>query len=588
MPVREWLDKMTDSWAAPTSRDLAGPFRFLFWLTRSQWRRVVLGSSLGICWTVGLAVPPWVLGRAIDAGLVPGDTAALVRWALILLAVSVLNAALAVGRHRTMTKIRMDASFRSTRATVWHTARLGASLAHHLNAGEVVTVGISDVSTVANALTVTGPGIGAVVAYAVVAVVLSRMSVLLAVVVLAGVPLLAIMVGPLLQRIERTGGAYRSHQGRLTTRLVDALAGLRVLNGLGGKQVIAGRYEQQSQRLVERGYRVAGPASWVGALSSGLPALFLAVVVWMSARMAATGAISIGDVVAVYGYVAVLVVPVTYFIEGGGDIARARVAGQRIINLLNLPTAADESRASVAIPAGCGPLADPESGVIIRPGILTALVTARPAEANAVIDRLGQVNLDGSSGVTWSGVLIAATPAEEFRHRVVVADNDADIFAGTVRDIVAGRLEPDDGQIRAALHVAVADDIVEALPGRLDARIAARGSDLSGGQRQRIRLARAIYAEPDVLLAAEPTSAVDANTEAAMIERLRHARTGRTTVVTTTSPLVLARADEVIVLTDGKITTVGRHTHLLRGDATYGALVSRSQGGFEDEELPDE
>jgi ABC-type bacteriocin/lantibiotic exporter with double-glycine peptidase domain len=512
-----------------------------------------------------------VLSRAVDEGLVARDTKALLGWALALLAIGVLNALLGIARHRTMTKVRMDASFRAVRATVWHTSRLGAKLARHVSAGEVVTVGIADVYVVAQALTVTGPGIGAVVAYAVVAVVLFTISPLLAVVVLAGVPLLAIAVGPLLHRIERTGGDYRIHQGRLTTRLVDALAGLRVLNGLGGKTFVAERYELQSQRLVRRGYRVAGPSSWVGALSTGLPALFLATVVWLSARMAATGAISIGDVVAVYGYVAVLVVPVSFFIEGGGDIARARVAGRRIIDLLNIPIAQDNDRAT--IPAEGGPLVDPDSGVVVRPGLLTALVATRPAEATAVIERLGQVSGDGT---TWAGVRIADVPREELRQRLIVADNDAEVFAGTVRAIVSGRLEPDDDGIRTALHTAVAEDVVDALTGGLDAEIAAGGSDLSGGQRQRLRLARAVYAEPDILLAVEPTSAVDANTEAAMIDRIRAARQDRTTVITTTSPLVLDRADEVVVLVDGQVAAVGTHTELLRTNACYRDLVSRN------------
>jgi ABC-type multidrug transport system fused ATPase/permease subunit len=580
-PLREWLDKTTETWTPPTTRDLTSPLRFLFWLTRSQSRRIALGAVLGICWTVGLTVPPWVLSRAVDEGLVAGDTTALVGWALVLLAVSVLNALLGIGRHRTMTKIRMDASFRSVRATVWHTSRLGASLARRVSAGEVVTVGISDVYTVAQALTVTGPGVGAVVAYAVVAVVLFTISPLLAAVVLAGVPLLAVTVGPFLQRIERTGGEYRVHQGRLTTRLIDVLAGLRVLNGLGGKTFVGERYDEQSQRLVGRGYRVAGPASWVGALSTGLPALFLAAVVWLSARMAATGAITIGDVVAVYGYVAVLVVPVSFFIEGGGDIARARVAGQRIIDLLNLPVARDNDNPKT-IPIASGPLVDPDSGVIIRPGLLTALVAARPAEAITVIERLGQLSPEDTS-VTWASVPIDEVTREEFRHRLVVADNDAEVFAGTVRDIVAGRMEPDDGRIRAALHTAVAEDVVEALPGGLDAAIAAGGSDLSGGQRQRIRLARAVYCTPDVLLAVDPTSAVDANTESAMIDRIREARRDTTTVITTSSPLVLDRADEVIVLVDGKTSSVGKHTDLLRSDPYYRDLVSRAQDGLDDE-----
>ncbi|MET9317880.1 ABC transporter ATP-binding protein [Kribbella sp. NPDC003505] len=580
--VREWLDRTPETWSPPAPADLTSPYRFLFWLTRSQARRIAAGAALGTLWTVGLAVPPWVLSRVVDQGLVARDTEALVGWSMLLLAVAVLNALLGIARHRTMTKVRMDASFRSVRATVWHTSRLGASLARHVSAGEVVTVGIADVYVVAQALTVTGPGVGAVVAYTVVAVVLFTISPLLAVVVLAGVPLLAVAVGPLLHRIERTGGEYRSHQGRLTTRLVDALAGLRVLNGLGGKTFVAERYQEQSQRLVRRGYRVAGPSSWVGALSTGLPALFLATVVWLSARLAATGAITIGDVVAVYGYVAVLVVPVGFFIEGSSDIARARVAGQRIIDLLNLPVAHNNDRTPEAIPAGPGPLVDPDSGVVIRPGLLTALVAARPAETRAVIERLGQVGMH-PPGTTWAGVRLADVAREKLRRRLVLADNDAEVFAGTVREVVSGRLEPDDGRIRTALHTAVAEDVVEALPGGLDAEIAAGGSDLSGGQRQRIRLARAVYARPDVLLAVEPTSAVDANTEAAMIDRLRHARQGRTTVITTTSPLVLDRADEVVVLVDGQVSSVGTHTELLRTDLCYRDLVSRAQNGPADE-----
>lgn len=586
--LREWLDRTTETWSPPTARDLRGPFRFLAWLARSQARRIASGAVLGICWMVGLAIPPWVLSRVVDDGLVARDLAVVAGWTGVLLAVSVLNALLAIARHRTMTKVRMDASFRSVRTTVWHTSRLGASLPRRVSAGEVVTVGITDVQIVAQALTVTGPGVGAVVAYAVVAVLLFNISPLLAAVILAGVPLLAIAVGPLLRPIERTGGLYRLHQGRLTTRLVDVLGGLRVLNGLGGKTFVAERYELQSQGLVDRGYRVAGPSSWVGALSGGLPALFLAAVVWLSARLAAAGEITIGDVVAVYGYVAVLVVPVAFFIEGGGDIARARVAARRIIDLLKLPVAQDGDRHPALLPPGCGPLLDPTSGVTVRPGLFTVLVAARSAETLAVIERLGGLCSDPDARVTWAGVRITGAAREELRSRMVVADHDAEVFAGSVREVVAGRLDPDESRLRAALHAAVADDVVEALPGGLDAEIAADGSDLSGGQRQRIRLARALYATPDVLLAVDPTSAVDAKTEATMIDRLRDARRTRTTVVTTTSPLVLDRADEVIVLVDGRTSSVGTHAELLRSDPAYRELVSRAQDGDEDQGSADE
>ncbi|TDD68880.1 ABC transporter ATP-binding protein [Jiangella aurantiaca] len=569
-------DRVAEDWAPPAARHTSSPFRFLLWLARSQARRVAAGAALGSSWMVGLAVPPWVLSRAVDDGLVAGDTAALVTWSVVLAVASVLNAVLAISRHRTMTKIRMDASFRTVRAVVRHTARLGSALSRRVGTGEVVTIGVADVQAVAQSMTVTGPGFGAIVAYGVVAVVLFTISPLLALVVLAGVPLLAGTVGPLLRRIERTGGDYRVHQGRLTTRLVDILGGLHVLNGLGGKEFTVERYGRQSRELVERGYRVGGPASWVTALASGLPALFLAAVVWLASRMTARDEITIGDLVAVYGYVAVLVVPVSAFIEGGGDIARALVAARRIVDLLNLQPERDIQHDAVELPDVCGPLADPESGVLVRAGLFTALVSARPDEAIAVVERLGRFT---HTDATWAGVRVDAVAADQLRERLVVADNDAALFAGTVRDTVAGRQKPDDERVRAALRTAVAEDVVEALPGGLDAPVASGGRTLSGGQRQRLRLARALYTAPDVLLAVEPTSAVDALTEAAVVDRLREARQDLTTVVTTTSPLVLDRADEVVFLADGRAAASGTHKELLRDNPAYRHLVSRMQDG---------
>lgn len=561
-------------WVAPGPRDSSSPVRFLWWLVRSQARRVAVGASLGSSWMVGLVLPPWVLSHVVDDGLVAGETAALVGWSMALLVVGVVTAVLAISRHRTMTKIRMDASFRTVRAVVRHCAWLGSSLSLRIGAGEVVTIGITDVQVVAQSLTVTGPGFGAIVAYAVVAVVLFTISPLLALIVLAGVPLVILSIGPLLRRIERTGTDYRVHQGQLTTRLVDVLSGLRVLNGLGGKEIAAERYGRRSQELVARGYQVGGPASWVTALASGLPALFLAVVVWLAARMAAAGHITIGDLVAVYGYVAMLVVPVTTSIECGGDIASALVAARRIVDLLALRPGHDGAGKSE--PPSEGPLVDPTSGALIRPGLFTALVSARPADAVAVVERLGWFT---DTDATWAGVRVDTLAPDRLRQRLLVADTDAHLFAGTVRDTIAGRHAPDDDKVGAAVHVAVAEDIVDALPGGLDAPVAPGGSTLSGGQRQRLRLARAVYARPDVLLAVEPTSAVDANTEAVIVERLRRARRGLTTVITTTSPLVLDHADEVVFLADGHATASGTHEQLLRDNRAYRDLVSRAQDG---------
>ncbi|WP_433194657.1 ABC transporter ATP-binding protein [Nocardia sp. CA-107356] len=521
---------------------------------------------------VTLAVPPYLLSRAIDDGLATNDLDSLTGWVVALFGIGVVNAALGIARHRTMTKIRMEAAFRTVSATVEHCVRLGAGLSRRTTAGEVVAIGTGDVQVIAQALTVTGPGFGAAVAYIVVSVVLFSISPLLAVVVAAGVPLLALTIGPLLHRIERTGAGYRERQGALTTRLVDVLNGLRVLNALGGKPVYAARYQRDSHDLVAQGYRVGVAASWVDALSKGLPAAFLAIVTWLGARMVAEGSISVGGLVAVYGYTAMLVVPVESLIEGAGDLARARVAAGRVTQLLSLSPEQPADRDPVDAPTAPSILRDPASGVELLPGLSTAIVSNRPAQSAAIIDRLGGFT---TSDVTWDGIGLDVISTHQLRQRILVADNDAYLFTGSVRDVVCGRHEAEDDRLHRALHIAVALDIVDALPDSLAATIDPRGDNLSGGQRQRLRLARAVYADPEVLLAVEPTSAVDAHTEATIANRLHAARRGRTTAVTTTSPLMLAHADTVFYLVEGIAVATGTHHELLATEPGYRTLVTR-------------
>ncbi|UKY52767.1 ABC transporter transmembrane domain-containing protein [Streptomyces inhibens] len=577
---------MTDTARGPGVPDHRSAGRYLWWLVASQRGRVAAGASYGSLWMTGLMLPPYVLSRAIDEGLAPGRMPALIGWTAVLLAVGVLNAWLGIMRHRTMTRIRMDATFRTVRAIVAHTLRLGAALPRKATAGEVVTIGIGDVGVISQTLTMTGPGVGAVLAYVVVAVLMLAVSPLLAVVVLLGVPLLAVLVGPLLGRLQGVETRYRERQSGLAARLTDLVGGLRVLNGLGGKEVFADRYRRESQALRSEGYRVGSVTSWIQALGVGLPTLFLAAVTWLAARMAAQGTITVGELVAVYGYAAALVVPVSFFIEGGYDLTRGLVAARRVVRFLDLdPDSAGGRRTAAAAqdaPEAASALRDPASGVEVVPGLLTALAATRPAESAAVVDRLGRF---ADSAATWGALRLDEIALSRIRDRILVADNEADLFAGTLREVVGGRRDRTEEAIDRAVRAALAEDIVRGLPDGLDSVVEAQGRNLSGGQRQRLRLVRALLADPEVLLAVEPTSAVDAHTEAGIAARLHSARAGRTTVVTSTSPLLLDRADLVYFLVDGKVTAAGSHRELLAGQPGYRRLVSRgedeTEGGAE-------
>jgi ABC-type multidrug transport system fused ATPase/permease subunit len=553
----------------PDSTEIRSATRYLWWLITSQGRQVALAAVLGTVWMVGLTLPPYVLSKAIDDGMGPGRFGSLLTWVLILLAVGVFDAGVSIWRHRTLTKVRMDAAFRTVRALVEQSTRLGGALDRKVTAGEVATIGIGDVWVISMSLTVVGPGVGAVVAYFVVAGLLLSISSVLAVIVLLGAPLVAVLVGPLLGRLRTVGTVYREQQGDLTTRMVDIVEGLRVLNGIGGKDMYAQRYRHDSQRLRAEGFRVGAVSSWIPALGVGLPLVFLAVVTWVAARMAAAHTISIGDLVAVYGFVAVLVVPVAEFIENCSYLSQSVVSARRVIAVLGVRP---DKQAGGAAPDGPAELCDPCSGVDVAAGRLTALAANRPEDAAEVVDRLGAFQ---ASDATWGGIPLRDIDISHIRDRILVADNEADIFTGTVREVIGGRFDPADPAIERALHVAAAEDIVDGLPAGLASTVAPQARDLSGGQRQRIRLVRALLAEPEVLLATEPTSAVDAHTEATIAARLTAERAGRTTLLTTTSPLLLDRADVVHYLVAGKVAATGTHRDLLVSDPGYRALVSR-------------
>jgi len=274
----------------------------------------------------------------------------------------------------------------------------------------------------------------------------------------------------------------------------------------------------------------------------------------------------VGQLVSFYAYAAFLVAPLRQLTEALDKITRGYVSSGRVVTMLNTVTDLPD-RPSPMSPS-YGELADPESGVVVRPGEITAVVAADPAEATLIADRLGRY----ADGATLGGVPLADLPLAAVRERILVADNDARLFSGPLR----ADLDPSGGDLLpAALTAAVATDIVEALPEGLHSEVAERGRSFSGGQQQRLRLVRALVADPEILVLVEPTSAVDAHTEARIADRLGAARAGRTTVVCTSSPLMLDRVDRVLYVERGRVVAAGTHHGLLAGEPRYARAVLR-------------
>ncbi|WP_445258604.1 ABC transporter ATP-binding protein [Nocardioides aurantiacus] len=558
----------------PGTADHRSPGRFLWWMARGQWRTLVVAMLFGIVWMGTQAVMPAVIGRAIDAGVAGRDLRTLAAYAGLMLVIGLVQAGSGVVRHRYAVTNWLTAAYRTVQLVGRQTTRLGGSLPRQTSTGEVAAMGTSDLEHLGHVMDVLARFAGAIVSFVLVAVILLQTSVTLGLVVLVGVPLLVLLVGPLLSPLQRRSGAQRELMGSLSNTASDIVAGLRVLRGVGGERVFADRYARESQRTRRAGVEVARLQSVLDALQVFLPGVFVVVVVWLGARYAVAGEISAGELVAFYGYATFLMIPLRTATEFVNRLIRARVSAQRVITFLALePEHVDAAGGATpeAPPVGSD-LVDARSGLQVRAGTMLALVGERPDETAALAERLGLTTPARDAAVTLGGVPLVALPLAEVRRRVVVSDTGSALFSGRLRDVldVTGH-----GDVEAALTTASAQDVVEALPEGLDTVVTERGRSFSGGQRQRLVLARVLALDPEVLVLVEPTSAVDAHTEAAVAARLRDHRRGRTTVVTTSSPLLLDAVDEVAYVRGGRVVASGRHRDLLASVPDYRLTVTR-------------
>jgi ABC-type multidrug transport system fused ATPase/permease subunit len=547
--------------------------RFLVWLMRGQWHTLAMGMLFGIIWMVAQAVMPAVIGRAIDAGIAAKDTDALLKWTGVLFAIGLVQATAGIMRHRFAVTNWLTAAYRTVQLVARQAVNLGATLPRKVATGEVVAIGTNDLSHLGNAMDVIARAAGAVVSFLVVAVILLRTSVTLGLVVLIGVPLLLLAVGPLLKPLQRRNMHQREMMGDLSNLATDIVSGLRILRGIGGERVFHDRYVRESQEVRKAGVQVGKLQSVLDALQILLPGIFVVVVVWIGARFSVQGRITPGELVAFYGYAAFLMIPLRTATEFANKWIRAFVAARRVIRVLAIEpeVSPDESRYDEP-PAGAE-LLDVHSGLLVPTGQITAVVSDPPEDAAALADRLGRY-ADGE--VLWGGVPLDGIARDAIRRRIVVSDTGATLFSGRLERQVDVRARGAE-HVAAALRTASAEDVLEALPDGMDTVVTERGRSFSGGQRQRLVLARALAADPEILVLVEPTSAVDAHTEARVADRLHRHRAGRTTVVTTSSPLLLDRVDNVAFLRDGVVVAWGKHRDLLADVPAYRSVVTREE-----------
>ncbi|MBV1948788.1 ABC transporter ATP-binding protein [Streptomyces sp. BV129] len=556
----------------------SGP-RLLWWLGRNQLGGQCRALLWGVLHFVSVCALPFCIGVAVQAAVDHSAARLVLTGGLMLLC----GTAIALGDtflHRAAVTNWITAAARLQQLLGRKAAHLGSALTRRVAAGEVVTVSTGDVEKIGWFVEAVSRFTAAALTVVAVCVALVVYQPALGLVVAVGMPVVALAALPLLPRATSRADVQREKAGRATELASDTVAGLRVLRGIGGEELFLDRYRRASQEVRHAAVRSARMWSVISALQVLLPGLLLIVVVLRGVQLAREGRITVGELVTVYSAVMIVNYPLRHFVEIAMAYSFSRPSAQRAARVLSLerPTDTTGSRGT-GIPEG--DLSDPATGLLAPSPGFTAVVCGDPDMAGRLADRLGGHPAEPGPSVLLGGVPLDELPLDHARTAVLVQDKDPVLLSGTLRELLD---VPASGAVRTedALAAAQCADVLDALvqgsldaSDPMDAQITERGRSLSGGQRQRLALARSLVADPEVLVLDEPTSAVDSHTEARIADGLRRLRSGRTTVVLTSSPLLLDRADRVVFLHDGVVAATGTHRELIGTDPRYRAVVTR-------------
>ncbi|MFC4533406.1 ABC transporter ATP-binding protein [Sphaerisporangium dianthi] len=551
---------------------------------RGQRRDVALGSALGAAHQAGEALVPVLIGVVIDQAVAEGDAGALLLWLAVLAVVYVgLSFSFRFGARAGERAAEQGA----------HTLRVelvrrvldpGGGAENGRLPGALASIATEDakrVGAVAMALMI---GISALTGLLVGAVVLLRISVPLGLMVLIGTPVL-LWLGHLLSKpLERRSEAEQERAAHASGVATDLVAGLRVLKGIGAESAAVARYRRTSRDSLVATLRAARAEALQSGMVLALTGCFIAVVALVGGRLAVQGDISLGQLVSAVGLALFLLGPLEVFSFVNADLAQGRASAARIAGVLAAPPEVTSGGARLPRPVrgavrlrGVGHGGLREVDLDVAPGEMLGVAATDPADAAALLRCLGRQADPEAGMVELDGVPLRELDPADIRMAVLVAGHDADLFEGTLHDNVGpGATAPGgdgSGRIARAMAAAGADEIVRALPLGGETPVSEHGRSLSGGQRQRVALARALAADRPVLVVHDPTTAVDAVTEARVAAGVREFRRGRTTILVTTSPALLAVTDRVVLLHDGRVADTAPHAELVRRQAAYRTAV---------------
>ncbi|HEU5149159.1 MAG TPA: ABC transporter ATP-binding protein [Iamia sp.] len=570
-------------------------WKLLLGQMRAQWVGIAAGVAVGLLWTIGRVSIPSLVQRAIDQGMETGDEGAVVRWAIVIGLVAVTTA--------TFTGLRRYMAFREARRAeahlrdrmFAHLVRLSFPFHDRTATGQVMSRANTDLQQLQNFFSIIPLAMANIVTVLAAAVILVLINPLLTLLALGALPLLVFLTRRMSAELFPTQMAVQEESAELAEVVEETVSGVRVVKGFGAEAVQEARLRTEADDVYDASMAGAAVRARFWPTLELLPTVGLVLVLGYGGHLVIDDRLSIGELVAFNAYVALLVWPMRMLGWIVAMAQRAVAASARVAELLGTDVEVDEPAHPIALPARAGGGAevgrvtfeDVRFGYANGPTVLDGFTLDIPAgQSVAVVGGTGSgkstvarllcrfYDVDAGT-VRLDGVDVRDVALHDLRRGVGLVFEDTFLFSDSIAANIAFA-DPDAGMDRVehAARLAGAHDFVSGLAHGYDTMIGERGYSLSGGQRQRIAIARAILADPRVLILDDATSAVDPTKEHEIRDALAEVMQGRTTIVIAHRPATIALAERVVLLDEGRIVADGTHASLLATSARYREVLA--------------
>jgi ATP-binding cassette subfamily B protein len=553
----------------------------------------------GVAWSFALAfgamgatvLIPYLTGRAIDA-IRTGDRHTMTLLAIAIGVAGIFRLGLSVGRRLVAGRVSLGVELDLRNRLYSHLQELELSFFDRQQTGQLMSRATVDLQSVRFFL-----GYGLMfIAQSLLSLVLAAVAMFalqpgLAALALAPLPFVVLIAWsygrtsrPALQEVQQ-------RIAELTAEAEENISGVRVVKAFAQEERQLSRFGDSVGRVFDQAIVATKIQARYTPLLSFLPNIGLALILFVGGRQVIDGTITLGQFTAFYAYLLILISPMRTLGYMLSSAQRATASGARIFQILDREPRITAPESAPPLPAGRGQVSLNGVGLTfdgaphpalsdidldVEAGQTVALVGAMGSGKTALVSLLARLYDVSEGSVSIDGADVRSVNVQSLRHEIATVSDDPFLFSATVHDNIAyARPDATREEVRAAARAAQAEEFIDALPKGYETLVGERGLTLSGGQRQRLAIARAIVANPRILILDDATSSVFASTEQEIKLALRELMTDRTTFVIAHRLSTIALADEIVVLEHGRIAAQGTHDELLDASPLYTEIVEK-------------